>query len=178
MTSPRLALTDAPTLEGLPPRFTTRARCLVLGSFPGTQSLQATRYYAHPRNLFWRLLQDVLCIDAAAPYGQRLQALDDAGVALWDVLQACQRRGSLDSQIRSATPNDLSALHAQLPQLRDILLNGRAAAQLFQRHAPDSLRDSGLRVWSLPSTSPANASIPYATKLQRWREALASIREH
>ena len=37
-----------------------RTRLLLLGSLPGEESLARGRYYAHPRNQFWRLAGTVI----------------------------------------------------------------------------------------------------------------------
>ena len=76
------------------------ARLLVLGSFPGVASLQAQRYYGHPRNQFWRLMGDALNLPlAGSNYERRLTLLAEAHVGLWDVITETQRKGSLDSGI-------------------------------------------------------------------------------
>ena len=46
-------------LVGLPPVLDQHTRIVILGSFPGEASLSAKRYYAHPRNQFWRLISAV-----------------------------------------------------------------------------------------------------------------------
>lgn len=87
--------------SGLAPILSNNARLLILGSMPGQASLAAQEYYAHPRNLFWPLMQSLFQIDASAAYPQRLAALTARGILLWDVIQHCQRVGSLDSQIQT-----------------------------------------------------------------------------
>lgn len=163
---------SAPQLNSLPPVVDHRARVLVLGSMPGAASLREQRYYAHPRNLFWPMMQRHLGIDAATPYPERLQALRDCGVALWDVLAACQRRGSLDGAIDRASeqPNDVPELLAEAPCIEAVLLNGARAATMFRRHLEAAClhRRAGLRVLRLPSTSPANQSIPLAQREAAW----------
>lgn len=151
------------------------ARLLILGSMPGVASLSAGRYYAHPRNAFWPILGQVLGLAPEASYEQRLQALRAAGIALWDVLQSCERPGSLDGAIArdSIEPQDISGFLGAHPRVRSILFNGAAAEQLFRRHVlPGLIAAQDLRLVRLPSTSPAHAGMGGHEKLERWRQAL------
>lgn len=163
-----------PLLQGLPPVAAKRARVLVLGSLPGAASLQAAQYYAHPRNLFWRFMGELVGAGPEWPYPERLRRLGAAGIALWDVFACARRAGSLDAAIRAedARGNDLRGFLAAHPGVGTLLFNGAKAADAFARlHAP-SLAERPLRCRRLPSTSPANAAMPPAAKLAAWRQAL------
>lgn len=162
----------ASALVSMPPVAAEAPRVLVLGSMPGTASLRAQRYYAHPRNLFWPMMALHLGIDARQPYEARMQALCARGVALWDVLACCRRRGSLDGAIArdSEVPNDIPGLLQRHPGIRAILLNGGRTVAMFRRHLADEctrLRPA-LRLHALPSTSPANQSIPLPERERAW----------
>lgn len=154
-------MTNALHCIGLPAQAAPDCRVLVLGSMPGVASLQAAQYYAHPRNRFWPLMAALTGIDATLGYAARLRALQVAGVGLWDVIGQCERRGSLDAAIvrGSEVPNALPALVAQLPHLVAVACNGATAHRAFLRFIQPQLgtRARHLAVWSLPSTSPANA---------------------
>lgn len=149
---------------------------------PGLPSLQAQRYYAHPRNAFWPILMQALGIntttdDPLPDYEERLHHLQQAGIALWDVLQYCERPGSLDANIRrsSMVLNDFPAFMAAHSRIHCICFNGATAAALFERHAAPALQADGLlppRRLRLPSTSPAHASMSRQEKLLLWREAI------
>ncbi|WP_342315241.1 DNA-deoxyinosine glycosylase [Lysobacter sp. FW306-1B-D06B] len=164
---------NAQLLKGFPAIAARDARVLILGSMPGVASLQARRYYAHPHNRFWPIMGALVGADPALPYARRVAALKAAGIAVWDVLDRCEREGSLDSAIRDATAqaNDFAAFFRRHRQVRAVLFNGAKAEAAYRRHAP-RLEDFGVRAWRLPSTSPANASVAPAKKLAAWREAL------
>ncbi len=164
---------DSSLLQGFPPVATRDARVLVLGSMPGVASLQAERYYAHPRNAFWPIMGELVGADPALPYAQRLARLKSAGIALWDVLDRCEREGSLDSSIRddTAQANDFASFFQMHGAIRTVLFNGAKAETSYRRLAPP-LATFGVRSQRLPSTSPANASVVPAAKLAAWREAL------
>ncbi len=156
-----------PRLEGLPPVIDPRTRLVVLGSFPGVASLRAQQYYGHPRNQFWPILSALWGVDLVAlPYAGRLAAALARGLGIWDVYASCRRQGSLDSAIEEAALNDLSSLTRRAPQLAAVAHNGAESARAM-RHT----RALGLRVWRLPSTSPANASWAFERKLAAWRGA-------
>jgi hypoxanthine-DNA glycosylase len=156
-------------LEGLGPVISPGTRLVVLGSFPGAASLAAQQYYGHPRNAFWRLLSALWGEDLVArPYADRVDALRRRGVGLWDVYQACEREGSLDSAIRAAVPNELQHLMTLAPGLRAVAHNGAESAR--SRRVTAAL---GLDVHVLPSTSPANAGWSFERKLAAWREVFS-----
>ncbi|MBX3477628.1 MAG: DNA-deoxyinosine glycosylase [Brevundimonas sp.] len=147
-----------------PPIVDDRTRVLILGSLPGEASLKAGRYYAHPRNGFWRLTGAVIGRDLQAmDYEARLAALGAAGIGLWDVVASAERAGSLDAAIRSPQAADLRALVAGLPGLRAAAFNGGAAARLGMRQ----LAGAAIPLLALPSSSPAHAR-PFAGKLEGW----------
>ena len=163
-------------LTGLAPVLAPNTRLLVLGSFPGVASLTAQQYYGHPRNHFWPILFAIFanfnakspashCVSYLSSYQIRTDWLLTRGVGLWDVYASCERRGSLDSDIRHARVNDFSALHKLCPSLVAVAHNG---GESF-KHARHTLA-LGLPVCKLPSTSPANASWSFERKLAAWRE--------
>jgi hypoxanthine-DNA glycosylase len=162
-------------IRSFPPIAGPDARALVLGSMPGAASLRQQQYYAHPHNAFWRIMAALLQFDPGLDYAGRAAALVRHQVALWDVLAACERPGSLDAAIvpDSVVPNDFAGFLAQHAGVTRICFNGATAERLFKRHVSPTL-DPGREIdmLRLPSTSPAHAGMPYAQKLQAWRTAL------
>jgi TDG/mug DNA glycosylase family protein len=148
------------------PHVAPDTRLLILGSLPGVRSLAARQYYAHPTNQFWRLLGAVIDRPLAnMPYDDRLVALREAKVGLWDVIRSAERQTSSDSLIREAEAHDLAALIATLPDLGMIAFNGGKAAAIGRKQLPPLV---GVDVVDLPSSSAAH-TIGLASKLERWQ---------
>ncbi len=157
--------TSTPSLTGLAPVIARDTRVLVLGSFPGAASLAAGRYYAHPRNQFWRLISAVIKEDLASlPYEERLPRLLAHRFGLWDVLAGCEREGSLDSAIRNPAANDFERLRALCPELETVGFNGQASGKFAPQFAA-----AGYRTVVLPSSSPAHMAMSFEQKLEVWR---------
>ena len=159
-------------LQAFPPVVAPGAHTLILGSMPSAASLEAAHYYAHPRNLFWPIVGEILGFAPEAPYSDRVAVLLARGYALWDVLGSCRREGSLDSAIQadSMEINDFSTFLAVHPEINRIFFNGTFAADLFRRRVMPTLKARGetLSLIRLPSTSPANASISREAKRTAW----------
>lgn len=154
------------------PHVAPDTRLLILGSLPGARSLAERRYYAHPTNQFWRLVG--AAIDrplAALTYDERLGALADAKIGLWDVIRSAERLTSSDSLIREAEAHDLATLIAALPDMRMIAFNGGKAAAIGRRQLPVL---EGVALVDLPSSSAAN-TVGYAAKLERWLRLRAAL---
>jgi TDG/mug DNA glycosylase family protein len=136
---------------------------------PGVASLEASQYYAFPRNVFWRIMGDLFGAGPRLDYPSRLRVLNDNRIALWDVIETCVRPGSLDSAIRDEgmETNDFGSFFQRHPRIGHVCFNGRKAADLFAKRVKPGLQlDCEYHV--LPSTSPANAAKNYATKLDEW----------
>ncbi len=150
-----------------PPVAAADAKILILGSMPGEESLQRGEYYAHPRNSFWRIMGQLFGFAPDLPYPQRLEQLLKNRIALWDVLSACTRDGSLDADIKSPEPNDLLSFLREHPQIGAIYCNGQTAYKFLVRNLPQG-KDFLLPITVLPSTSPAHASISPIKKFEKW----------
>jgi hypoxanthine-DNA glycosylase len=159
-------MADSPLKRSFPPVNDANTRLLVLGSLPGEQSLAEARYYANPRNQFWRLMSAVVDKDLAAlAYPDRLAALLEAGVGLWDTVASAERHGSLDAAIRAHRPNPLAELVSSLPDLRAVGFNGGTSARIGMKE----LAGTSLALLPLPSSSPAY-TLPFEEKRQAWAE--------
>lgn len=147
------------------------AQILVLGSMPGQASLAAGQYYAHPRNVFWRIIAELLQCDPASTYPARVEALKSARIALWDVLQSCTRQGSMDAMIERDTQvaNDFRTFFRDHGKIRHVFFNGAKAEACFERHVAGKIGIGSIAYTRLPSTSPAHASMSHARKLRAWR---------
>ena len=155
--------------QGFQPVARPDARKLILGSMPGVASLEATQYYAFPRNVFWKIMADLFAADPQLDYPSRLQVLVENRIALWDVIEACHRPGSLDSAISGdeLVTNNFTGFFKQYPHISHVYFNGQKAAELFlKKVAPDLMGQ--YEYFVLPSTSPANAAKSYAEKLGAW----------
>jgi double-stranded uracil-DNA glycosylase len=150
------------------------ARILILGSLPGAMSLQQRQYYAKPQNAFWRIMGTLFGARPDLPYEERLRALRQARIALWDVCASAQRIGSLDSAIKQHAANDFESFFVAHPRIELVCFNGKKAAALYRSSVlgtlPAAMQRLPLQV--LASTSPANASSRYEDKLHQWSSVL------
>ncbi len=164
-------MTGPERLIGLPPVIPDVCTLLVLGSLPGRASLAASRYYGHPRNHFWALMEGVIGEPLVAlDYAARLERLGARGIGLWDVIGSARRASSLDGDIREAMANPLAPLVERLPHLRAVACNGALSA----RGAMRALAGTDLPIVALPSSSPAY-TLPLAAKAEAWRALGAFI---
>ena len=124
-----------PYIHGFPPICQQDAHTLILGSMPSRESLLQQRYYAHPRNSFWPIVCELLAMNTP-DYAQRVELLKSGGIALWDVLQACLRSSSLDSDIddSSIVTNDFESFLEQHRHIGRVFFNGAKAESVYLRH--------------------------------------------
>ncbi len=164
-------------IHGFPPIVHRCARTLILGTMPSRASLASRQYYAHPRNVFWPFMELIFGIKRELPYEARCVQLARWGIAVWDVLRACRRSGSLDADIvaSSIETNDFADFLSTYLNITRIYFNGTEAERLYVRYVRPVLPDpqSMIMTTRLPSTSPANASISFECKLQAWHNIRA-----
>lgn len=159
-----------------PPIADTHASLLILGSMPSIKSLEQQQYYAHPRNAFWPIMSALFNMDNELSYSQRCQHLITHHTAVWDVLKSCQRQGSLDVDIDSASMiiNNFNSFLQHHPHIKKLVFNGGKAEQVFNQFVLPTLTEQQTTIprLRLPSTSPAHARCSQNEKLDIWRQAL------
>jgi double-stranded uracil-DNA glycosylase len=162
------------TSDGFEPVSRADARVLILGTFPGSVSLETREYYAQPRNVFWRIVEKLSGASPELSYQVRKRRLIEKGIALWDVCAKAHRSGSSDSAIQTCIPNDFSRFFEVHTRIGLICFNGAKADRLYCKKVlpglPRNLREIPRR--RLPSTSSAYARISFEQKLQSWSVVL------
>lgn len=144
---------------------------LILGTMPSTISLSLQEYYANPLNQFWKIIYTIFDsrseFQIRPMYKEKIRFLKQRKIALWDVLEECERYNSEDAEIKNPTSNDFVRLFAEHPNIRYVYFNGQKAEKLFSR-SNGHLRFDRLEFFSLPSTSPAYASMSIENKVRLW----------
>mgnify|MGYP002227797081 CR=1 FL=1 len=169
--------------HGFEPVFDERSRVLVLGSFPSVLSRANDFYYGNPQNRFWRVMaacsvcpcrptratfwRTASC-DARRSIVAKRSMLLNGGVALWDVIESCDIKGSSDASIRNVVPAHIERITGAAP-IEQVICNGGTAGRLYKRYLQER---TGLPATVLPSTSPANAAWRLERLVERWHEAV------
>ncbi|QJD83739.1 DNA-deoxyinosine glycosylase [Cohnella herbarum] len=143
-------------VHSFPPIVDADSRYLILGSMPGVASLRAQRYYWNERNFMWRILYGLFSPGSAPSerYEDRVAFALNHGVALWDVIESCERPGSLDSNIKQVIPNDIPGLLARFPKIGILVCNGTKSHSELNKHFGTDPEVVKRRIIRMPSTSP------------------------
>jgi len=160
-------------IVGFSPVAFDDAKILILGSMPGVKSLNVKQYYAHAQNSFWDIMGTLFAISRDDTYEKRLTVLCENKIALWDVMKACRRQGSLDADIEanSIVANDFIAFLHKHTNITHVYFNGAKAEQAYAKHVLNTLseRFANIQYLRLPSTSPAHAAMSREQKLEQWK---------
>ena len=170
--------------HGFEPVFDQHSRVLVLGSFPSVLSRANAFYYGNPQNRFWRVMAACLGVPVPPNEGDSLASGEPAtldasvaakramllngGVALWDVIESCDIKGSSDASIKNVVPARVELITSNA-SIEQVICNGGTAGHLYKRYLQER---TCLPAVVLPSTSPANAAWCLERLVERWREAV------
>lgn len=150
-----------------PPIINNNTQILFLGSFPSIASFEQSFYYAHPRNAFWPILEEIFNVRLETNEAKKTFCLEK-GIGLWDVIGSCERSNSSDTNLKNCIPNDFEKLLRDYPNIRALGFTGKKSYDLFRKHYKDLEVERVL----LPSTSPAHAAMKREEKAQSYKDFL------
>lgn len=136
------------------PVYDKDSEILILGTLPSVKSRENNFYYGHKQNRFWKVLATLLKEPVPDTIEEKKAMLLAHRIALWDVIQSCDIKGSSDSSIKNVQPTDIGMI-LEKTNITRIYANGNKAGQLYKRY---QFPVTGIEAMVLPSTSPANAA--------------------
>jgi G:T/U mismatch-specific DNA glycosylase len=144
-------------------------KILILGTMPGGESLKKQEYYAYSRNVFWKLLFEVLNKPFKDSYKDRVNLIKNNAIALWDTLLSCERKNSSDSKIKKGSEvyNDIYGLLKKNKSIRAVFFTSKTAEKYFEKGLDGKFLPLEIHREYLPSPSPAN-TVKYEKKLEQW----------
>jgi hypoxanthine-DNA glycosylase len=152
-------------ISSFPPIIFKDSKILILGSVPGIKSLEMQEYYAHPQNKFWKILFELFDTEFTIDYSKKLKFLEKNKIAVWDVIDSCERVGSLDSKIKNEVTNDILNLLEEFPNIKALYCNGGKSFKNVQKMVG---KNFNIPIYLLPSTSPLH-TISLEKKLEAWK---------
>ena len=144
---------------------------LILGTLPSVKSRENNFYYGHKQNRFWKVLATLLKEPVPDTIEEKKAVLLAHRIALWDVIQSCDIKGSSDSSIKNVQPTDIGMI-LEKTNVTQIYANGNKAGQLYKRY---QFPVTGIEATVLPSTSPANAAWSLARLCEAWKTILHDL---
>src|SRR4051812_28224245 len=109
-----------------PPFVYENSEILILGTMPGAMSLAKQEYYGFRQNAFWKIMYSVFSeLPVPEVFAEKKALLKQNNIAIWDVLENCERKGSLDIHIKNHKENDFDTFFSEYPKIRKILFNGK-----------------------------------------------------
>ncbi len=151
---------------GFEPVYDEHSKVLILGSFPSVKSREIRFYYGNKQNRFWKMLCGYFGEEIPQTTEGKKAFLLRRGVALWDMVSACEIEGSSDASIRGAKIVDLRPI-LEKAAIQKVLLNGSLAYKLFV----ENYGDLGVEYEKMPSTSPANPRFDE----KKWKKAFDGV---
>ena len=205
------------------PESNIKIHTLFLGTHPSLVSLEKVQYFGFPTNAFWWMAGDCLGFrrasgispssgdpykltthvvhgqDKVIPYDEQVQVMVSNGFAMWDLLGSCERKGSLDSDIKMEQPNRIREFCQEHPTIKRIIMaNGSKQCTFFNKYFKDwwlsgdlmpgkndlsqkaffkkwskktnEFKDGRIEIICMPGVSPANASLSYDKKRDAYQE--------
>jgi hypoxanthine-DNA glycosylase len=140
---------------------------LILGTFPGEKSLASQAYYQNKsHNSFYKIMESLF----ERPMGMSdKEFVTQNHIALWDCMKEADRKGSLDSNIKSYMPNEIEGFLNCHPTISTIILNGTGeTTSVFEQNYPINNLMQNYKIISLPSTSNSLAK-SFEEKKQSWK---------
>lgn len=148
------------------------SKILILGTMPGEDSLRKQEYYGHKNNHFWTILFTLFGSEYNADYSIKINLLKSKGIALWDVLRACEREGSADSKIKNEEANNFASFFSKYPQIKHVFFASKQAEIFYHKYVCQYFN---LTYSVLPSPSSANARMSLSQKIESWEVILAYL---
>ncbi len=152
--------------HGFGPYYDEESRILILGSFPSVKSREQQFFYGHPMNRFWPVISKIFHKETPQTIEEKKIFLRSCHIALYDVIEECEIKGSSDASIKNPIVSDLPKIISH-SKIHKIFLNGKKAGTLFERYQLPLLGE-GTDYAVLPSTSPANAATSMDKLVEIW----------
>ena len=146
------------------PVYDKNSRILILGSLPSVKSREQGFYYGHPQNRFWRVLARLLEWEEPATIEEKKAMLLKNKIAIWDVLESCDIKGSSDSSIKNAVAADIPGL-LKKTKIEKIYVNGTTAGKYYKKYIWPL---TGVEAIVLQSTSPLNCRYDIEKLTENW----------
>ena len=156
--------------HNIQPIYNKQSHILILGSFPSVKSREAQFFYHHPQNRFWKILTTLYQEPPLTTIEEKKQFLLKHHIALWDVIESCEIKGSSDSSIDNVKVNDIQSI-LNSTNIQYIYTNGKKAHQLYQKYCLPITHKEDI---CLPSSSPANAQFSLERLIKEWEIILSS----
>lgn len=150
------------------PVYDKASEILILGTLPSVKSRENNFYYGHKQNRFWKVLATLLKEPVPDTIEEKKAMLLARRIALWDVIQSCDIKGSSDSSIKNVQPTNIGMI-LEKTNITRIYANGNKAGQLYKRY---QFPVTGIEAMVLPSTSPANAAWSLERLCKAWHVIL------